>query len=244
MARLIRAVLAACSLVAVLSLVEATASASGPDSGQSDALTNYLHKHRLPLVDAQTTVGPDGARRVVLSGYTATAFGKQDAETKTRNFLQDGSLEIENRIRVRPELQNLRPEGQTGSSTGGSSFDDSAAGVANSPSPGSINSYQNQNRPNQYSQQQANQSSDLFGALGSLLGLVGGSTGMGAGGAIGGGSTTFGGAGLGGRTQPYNPYPGYSSPGYAAPGSGAPTYPSQPDPSSGYNGYNNYPATP
>jgi hypothetical protein len=80
-------------------------------SGQAAELTKYLHDHRLPLVSAQLLTNADGTREVVLYGFTATDFGKQDAVTKIRRYLKDSTIAVSNRIKVRPELENQTPAG-------------------------------------------------------------------------------------------------------------------------------------
>jgi hypothetical protein len=84
-------------LMAFVCLPQAWAADSG--GGQGAELTKYLHTHRLPLVSAQLVEKADGTREVVLYGFTATDFGKEDAETKSRRFLNDRTIPISNRIR-------------------------------------------------------------------------------------------------------------------------------------------------
>ncbi|MFZ0889621.1 MAG: hypothetical protein WA005_14305 [Candidatus Binataceae bacterium] len=79
------------------------------DRNKSDALTEYLHKHRLPLVGAQVAFSDDGGRQVTLYGFVATEFGKSDAEKKARHFLKQRDIMVINRIVVRPEIRELRP---------------------------------------------------------------------------------------------------------------------------------------
>ena len=79
------------------------------DRNKSDALTEYLHQHRLPLVGAQVASSGDGGRQVTLYGFVATEFGKSDAEKKARRFLKQRDIMVINRIVVRPEIRDLRP---------------------------------------------------------------------------------------------------------------------------------------
>lgn len=88
------------------------------DRSQSAALTNYLQKRRLPLVGAQ--VFTNGDRRVMLHGFVATDFGRQDAAVKSRRYMNDPRLSVVNRIVVRPELL------ASGDSSAGSSQSPSA----------------------------------------------------------------------------------------------------------------------
>jgi hypothetical protein len=89
----------------------ATAQVSAPanvDRGTSDALSKYFHKNRLPMVGAQVSTTADGKRHVMLYGYTATDFGRRDAEQKARDFLHDPSVLVANRIQVNPRLRKSR----------------------------------------------------------------------------------------------------------------------------------------
>jgi len=70
----------------------------------SAGLTNDLHQHRLPAVGAQVTNTPDGGKTVVLYGFVATPKGKTDAEIRARNYLNDPSVAITNRIMIDPTL--------------------------------------------------------------------------------------------------------------------------------------------
>ena len=99
-------------VVAIAWLPAARAETPVPDSDQSTRLTDYLHSHRLPLVGAQVLDSASG-RSVMLYGYTATDFGKSDAETKTRRYLNDNNVVINNHIRVMPELASMKPAADT-----------------------------------------------------------------------------------------------------------------------------------
>jgi hypothetical protein len=218
------------------------ASSLVPDSDTSTRLTDYLHSHRLPLVGAQVLNSSNG-RSVLLYGYTATDFGKHDAETKTRRFLQDSDVVINNHIRVQPELSSMRSSAPASAP---------AASSAEPPPPdqlGDINSYNNQQQDNaqqQYMNQQAqqymNQGAGPGGIPGSALNILIPLLGMGMGIGVGGGGTSFGmggspgfGAGFGGYgspfgggygspyggANPYGPNPYGTSP-YGAPSGGSP----------------------
>jgi len=111
-------------VVAIAYLPAAQAQTAVPDTDQSTRLTDYLHSHHLPLVGAQVMESRTGDQTVLLFGYTASDFGKSDAETKTRRFLKDTDITINNHIFVRPELASMR------------STSPSAAGVETQPPPG------------------------------------------------------------------------------------------------------------
>jgi hypothetical protein len=79
----------------------------------SQRITDYLHGHRLPLVQAQVLRRSDGSRNVMLFGFVATQLGKDHAETRVREFLGESQLEFDNRIAIRPELRS-QPESTPG----------------------------------------------------------------------------------------------------------------------------------
>lgn len=85
----------------------AAAQSSSVDSSASAKLTKYLHTHRLPMVGAQVSNTP-GGRQLMLYGFVATDFGKQDAVTKSRNFLHDSSIAVVNNIKVDPQVRQLK----------------------------------------------------------------------------------------------------------------------------------------
>src|SRR5579863_6851032 len=74
------------------------------DSPQSQGLSDYLKRHQLPLVGAQVVTSPSGGRQVILFGFVASDFGKSDAEEKTRHYLKDQSVVVDNRIKISPAL--------------------------------------------------------------------------------------------------------------------------------------------
>ncbi|MBV8773426.1 MAG: hypothetical protein JO166_14020 [Deltaproteobacteria bacterium] len=83
---------------------------------QSQPLTDYLRQHRLPLVGAQVLTNAAGNRRIVLYGFVATGFGKNDAARKALAFVENGSPalaappQIENRIEIRPEIARMKTQ--------------------------------------------------------------------------------------------------------------------------------------
>jgi hypothetical protein len=87
------------------------------DSAASNSLTAYLRKNRLPLVGAQVQTTPDGQKRLMLYGFVATDFGRQDAETKALAHLGGSGVTVENRIAVRPEIGQLNSDHHATSST-------------------------------------------------------------------------------------------------------------------------------
>lgn len=223
------------------------------DSSRSDALTSYLKKHRLPLVGAQVLNDPSsGGHVVVLYGFVATDFGKNDAASKARAFLKDPSLVVENRVMVEPEIASRpatsRHPGYApseGSSAVPESSSPPASASANadngSGSMAGPESYLEHQSPQSQIQQYQNQQNPLANsgmAGGGMLGTMGGGNmvpliallGLLAGGS-GGSTLSFGSSGPfgmpnsfgGGGPYQRNPYSGGSSYGYP-PGS----YPSGP----------------
>jgi hypothetical protein len=83
----------------------AAAQSSKVDATTSAKLTKYLHSHRLPMVGGQVSITSSG-RKLMLYGYVATDFGKQDAVTKSRQYLNDSTISVVNNIRVNPQLKH------------------------------------------------------------------------------------------------------------------------------------------
>lgn len=193
----------------------------GPvDPAQSKALTDYLHSNQLPLVGARVLASNGASRQVILYGFVATPFGKADAADRSRQFLNDTGAQVDNRIKVEPQL------------AGKSSLASGAIAGNTTPDNADVQSYQEQQQidpqqQQQYMSQSSSSSSGLMLML-PLLGLFGG---------FGGGSSSFGfggspyGGGFG--SSPYGSYP----PGYGYPGGG---YPGGGYPPSGYG----YPSAP
>ena len=94
-------------VAAMLFATVVAAQSSRVDKATSDKLTKYLHGHRLPMVGAQV-MNTDSGRQLMLYGYVATDFGKDDAVTKSRKFLHDSSISVINNIRVNPEVKHLK----------------------------------------------------------------------------------------------------------------------------------------
>ncbi|HEY6394936.1 MAG TPA: hypothetical protein VIX12_05915 [Candidatus Binataceae bacterium] len=186
------------------------------DSPQSQALSDYLKHHSLPLVGAQVVTSPSGGKQVILFGFVASDFGKTDAEQKARHYLKDSSMVVDNRIKISPDLA-----GGHGSSSG---LPPSNAIPTDGSDPyaasGSLQDYQNNEPPGaqayqaqgmqqQYQQYNSAPPSMLTTIIPMLLG-GGGMT-------FGGGSGGFGG-GMGGFSSGYAPsYGGYGYPSYPPP---------------------------
>ncbi|MDO8434236.1 MAG: hypothetical protein Q7S58_17690 [Candidatus Binatus sp.] len=197
------------------------------DSSQSQALSDYLKHHSLPLVGAQVVSSPSGGRQAILFGFVATDFGKSDAEQKARNYLKDPTLVVDNRIKVSPELANSKG----GSTPNPAPSYQSPDGTDPYGSTGSVQDYQNNLPPDAYAYQQ--QGAGQYPSYGSAYGGTAGSSsgllmmmgllGMMGGGGMSMGSGGFGGGSYGGFSSGYRTYGGYPS---------YPSYPSYPPPSS------------
>jgi hypothetical protein len=205
-----------------------------PDQSESQALTEYLTQRKLPLVGAQVLNGPEG-RMVVLYGFVGSDFGKADAVKKTRRFLHNSAVRVDNRIHVRPELlASNRPSSTAGSNLGseyppaggyasnpaGSSSPDASSypGPAGPSSP-DASAYPG---PESYKAQQANPYTQQLTSMMPLIALLG-ALGM----SMAGGSSgfSFGSSPFG--SQPYRspyptPYGGYGSPYGGSPFGGSP----------------------
>ncbi|MGH8013383.1 MAG: hypothetical protein ACREQ4_12880 [Candidatus Binataceae bacterium] len=211
------------------------------NASESEALTNYLKHHRLPLVGAEVMNGPNGKRKVMLYGFVATDFGKADAVTKTHRFLHDSNIAVDNRVNVRPELL---ASGSSSSNTNSPSAANSGSSSPSSSYPGVRGYMQQQPQDRALAQRQYGSGSTLSMVL-PLIALIA---------VLGAGMATSGGAGgFGGTMGPpglspyrgYNPFPTYPSssyPGYSLspPYSGypsAPPYTGFPGTSSGFPPY-------
>jgi hypothetical protein len=158
------------------------------DTSRSEALSDYLKSHHLPLVSAQVVTASNGSPQVILFGYVASEYGKSDAEQKAKTYLNNQNVLVDNRIQISPELAGSGANGN-GSGSGGNTNDPYA-------SAGSAQDYQNQQfdpyaAQQQYQYQQQQGGSVMSPGLGLLLGLMGG------GGSFGGGGVGFGGGGIG-----------------------------------------------
>jgi hypothetical protein len=107
MRRIFTIALAALLCIISESATPASAQPANVDQTTSDAVTKYLHTHKLPMVGAQVSNTSSG-RHLMLYGFVATDFGKKDAETKSKRYLQDSSIAIVNNIRVNPQLRHLK----------------------------------------------------------------------------------------------------------------------------------------
>jgi hypothetical protein len=93
------------------------------DAADSQSLTTYLRQHRLPLVGAQLLTDSAGNRRIVLYGFVATEFGKNDAARQAVDYIEHAvspgatgpaaggaAPQVDNRIEIRPEIARMRAQ--------------------------------------------------------------------------------------------------------------------------------------
>jgi hypothetical protein len=203
-----------------------------PDSDASTALTNHLKQHRLPLVGAQVLRNPnDGSRAVVLYGFVGSDFGKSDAQRQAEDFVNDAAVDVDNRIRVNPDLLAARGSSPTAPDA---SNDPGAQANAGAPSMPDAQSYVDQQ--NQAAQvQQYQQQNSMGGSMSSMLPLIAlmGLLSM----SSGGGSFSTG------PSMGYSPFGYPSSPYGNSPYGGSP-YGSSPYGSSPYSPYGYAPGAP
>ncbi len=169
------------------------------NQAQSEALTNYLKAHHLPLVGAQVLAAPDGERQVILFGFVATDYGKGDAESKTRRYIHDSAVTVDNRIKIEPSLANSKA---------------AASQTADPNDLSGVQAYENQRYEDQLQQQQIygyqNQGPSPMSMMIPFIGAFGGSFGSGGFGFGGGGfGPSFGG---GYYPAPVPAYPSYPYP--------------------------------
>jgi hypothetical protein len=184
------------------------------DNSQSTALTNYLHSRQLPLVGGRVLAANGGPRQAILYGYVATPFGKADAVDKAREFLNDSGAQVDNRIKIEPDLAGPTSNPNTTTANNGNLDPNNPN---NNPDIQKYEDQQAQQQSRQQQQQYMNQGSPFggggspftmllpflmggFGGGGSSFGFGGGGGGLG----MGGGS--FGGFGGGMGSPPGSSY--------------------------------------
>ncbi len=211
------------------------------DPGASSALTDYLKHHRLPLVGAQVMRNPNnGARTVVLYGFVGSDFGKSDAQRQAEGFINDAAVDVDNRIRVNPELLAAGRSSSAPPAPGSPDAADTQA-QANASMPGAQSYIDQQNQAAQVQQYQQQNSMASMSSMLPLIALLGilsmasGSGGFSTGPSMG--YSPFGNSPYG--YSPYSPYSPYPSPmppstfgspgyGYGSPGGGVTPFGSLP----------------
>lgn len=78
------------------------------DQRASDALTGYLHLNSLPMVTAQFSTSPGAGKQLILTGFVATQFGRDEAERIATAYLNDPSVNMVDQILLDPHVEDLR----------------------------------------------------------------------------------------------------------------------------------------
>jgi hypothetical protein len=78
------------------------------DQGSSDALTKYMHLNELPMVTAQFSTSPGGRKQLILTGFVATQFGRDDAERIAIAYLNDPGVKMVDQILLDPHVEDMR----------------------------------------------------------------------------------------------------------------------------------------
>ena len=81
------------------------------DQGTSDAITKYLHQNELPMVTAQFSTSPGGSKQLILTGFVATHFGRDDAERISTAYLNDPNVNMVDQIMLDPHIEDMRARG-------------------------------------------------------------------------------------------------------------------------------------
>src|ERR1700722_15660254 len=79
------------------------------DQRTSDAITKYLRMSELPMVTAQFSTSPGGSKQLILTGFVATQFGRDDAERIATGYLNDPSVKMVDQILLDPQVEDMRP---------------------------------------------------------------------------------------------------------------------------------------
>ncbi len=89
------------------------------DQGTSDALTKYLRTNELPMVTAQFSTSPGGSKQLILTGFVATQFGRNDAERIANAYLNDPRVNLVDQILLDPHVEDMRaPQGSAAAASG------------------------------------------------------------------------------------------------------------------------------
>ncbi|SRR5579875_477998 len=89
-------------------------------------VTQYLNAHCLPLVRASVTKAANGYPQIMLYGFVASNWAKQQAEARTDDLIAFTGIPLTDAIVVRPELASATAD-RTVSNTVNSPSDSSAA---------------------------------------------------------------------------------------------------------------------
>ena len=90
------------------------------DQRTSDAITKYLHMSELPMVTAQYSTSPGGSKQLILTGFVATQFGRNDAERIATGYMNDPSVNLVDQILLDPHVEDMRGAQQGSAGAAGS----------------------------------------------------------------------------------------------------------------------------
>ena len=90
------------------------------DQRTSDAITKYLHMSELPMVTAQFSTSAGGSKQLILTGFVATQFGRDDAERIATGYLNDPSVNMVDQIVLDPHVEDMRPSAGSAAAASGS----------------------------------------------------------------------------------------------------------------------------
>jgi hypothetical protein len=90
------------------------------DQRTSDSITKYLHMSELPMVTAQFSTSPGGSKQLILTGFVATQFGRDDAERIATGYLNDPSVNLVDQILLDPHVEDMRPPAGSAAASSGS----------------------------------------------------------------------------------------------------------------------------
>ncbi len=93
------------------------------DQGTSDAITKYLRMNELPMVTAEFSTSPGGSKQLILTGFVATQFGRNDAERIATAYLNDPGVNMVDQILLDPHVEDMRPPQGSAAAAGSQSPD-------------------------------------------------------------------------------------------------------------------------
>jgi hypothetical protein len=91
------------------------------DQSTSDAITKYLRMNELPMVTAEFSTSPGGSKQLILTGFVATQFGRNDAERIANAYLNDPSVNMVDQILLDPHVEDMRPPAGSAAAAGSQS---------------------------------------------------------------------------------------------------------------------------
>jgi hypothetical protein len=90
------------------------------DQDTSDAITKYLHQNELPMVTAEFSTSPGGSKQLILTGFVATQFGRNDAERIANAYINDPGVNLVDQILLDPHVEDMRSAAPDSAAAAGS----------------------------------------------------------------------------------------------------------------------------